>query len=556
MPSSRATVSLPPRDQSGAPGTALLQKLFTIVEFVGNGTNVSMHDLTRQTGWPRATLYRIVGAAISEGFLRHDPLTNYYALGFRFLELAQNVWSSGDLITLAALELRRLRDVTGETAHLGVLQGVHVVAMGKYESPHPYREPARLGLHKPLHSTSQGKAILAFLPEVECESLIDKIEFRASTEYTITDPDILRAQLSIIRQRGYAVDDEEAAIGTRCVGAPILNSAGHPVAAISIAGPIYRVSSARVERLGPEVAEVAQTISALIRDTQDKANGQTGSAAVRPTSDRPALYGISPRWNPIEGQLHWGDKLAPRIHTSVGMTTSYKFASETPIDVVCYSADKLTAYSSGLLLTVDPRGRTEERPVPGLKRLSALAVNPEGTPFGAQLDDTETGSVIGPLTFDGQLQEKWRLVGEVNDLVWSADGTLYAAVGERGLIYAISPRSGAPRILTRISKASGEPRALAIDSEGKLWVALYDGWSVVRLTAEGEIQRVLAVPVPRPTGLAFGTDPSGVLYITSARIDLSREVLENSPLSGRVLLADVGVFGLVPPPMRYIPGLV
>jgi IclR family acetate operon transcriptional repressor len=535
-------------------GTALLQKLFKIVELVGSGNNVSIQDLASETGWPRATLYRIVGAAISEGFLRNDPLTNHYALGFRFLELAQNVWSSGDLITLAALELRRLRDVTGETAHLGVLQGIHVVAMGKYDSPHPYREAAPLGLHKTLHSTSQGKAILAFLPQAECERLIEKITLTSATDYTITDADILKAQLSIVRQRGYAVDDEEAAIGTRCVGAPILNSFGHPVAAISIAGPVYRVTSARVERLGPEIAEVAQTISTLIRDTHDKPNGATGSASVRPTNDKPALYGVSPRWNPKAGVLHWGDRLAPRIHTSAGALTSYKFATEKPIDVVCYSADNLVAYSNGLLLSVGPGGQIQERVVEGLERLSALAVHPDGTPFGARIDETETGSAIGPLGADGRLQEKWHVVGEVSDLAWSADGILYAAVGERGLIYAISPRSAAPRILTRISKASGEPRALATDIEGRVWVALYDGWSIVRLTAEGEIQRVVAVPVPRPTGLAFGTEPSGILYITSARIDLSRDVLENSPLSGRPLMAEVGVAGFVPPPMRYIPG--
>lgn len=536
------------------PGTALLHKLFILLELVASGRGVTIKDLAKQTRWPRATLYRIVGAATGQGYLHVDPITNHYTLGFRFVELAQNVWSSGDLITIAALELRRLRDISGETAHLGVLRDMHVVAMGKYETPHPYRDSARLGQHKPLHSTSQGKAILAFLPEGERDDIISRLNFRRSTAHSITDPDILRSQLRIVRQRGYSVDDEEAAIGTRCVGAPILNSAGRPVAAISIAGPTYRVTTDRVERLGPEVAQVAHHIGSMVRDGTAVPSEPEQGPSVVPVSDLPALDGVSPSWDEA-GVLHWGDRLAPRVHSTRGATQSFRFDSDLPINVVSHGDGVVAAYGDGWLFGIGRGGHMLERRAEGLRRLSALAVRPDGIPFGAMLHEGQGISIIGRLLPLGTMEESWQLLGDVSDLAWSASGKLlYAAVPGRGLIYSLSDDS-APRILARISKASGEPRGLAVDAEGRLWVSLYDGWSVARLTTEGEIERVIALPVPRPTGLAFGGGNGGSIYVTTARIDLPRDVLENAPLSGRLLLAETGVPGYIPPAMRYVPGL-
>lgn len=538
------------------PGTALLRKLFVLLDIVGQGPgNVTVSDLSAATGWPRPTLYRILSAATADGFLRLDPRSNGYTLGFRFIELAQNVWSSGELVTTASLELRRLRDITGETTHLGALQGDHVLALGKFEGPHPHKGADRLGAQKPLHSTSQGKAILAFLPENEADALISRMHFRRSTEHTITDPDLLRSQLRIIRQRGYAIDDEEVAIGTRCVGAPVLDSSGRPVAAISIAGPTYRVTSERVERLGPEVAQVAQDIAQLLRNQV---------AAPVPPADwpvphgghrEPALHGVSPSWDEHRQALHWADRFAPRLHTSHSSTRAHGFASEVAIDAVGHTANHAIAFAKGTLLLVDTEGASHERHFEALQNLTCLSVRSDGVPFGATYCEHEARTSIGPITRAGEIDETWTIAAHVEHMTWSADGqVLYASVPQRGLIYALSRSAGGPRILARISKASGEPHGLAIDVENRLWVALYDGWSLARLTPEGEIDHVIALPVPRPTGLAFSSATEGLLHVTTARMDLAREVLENAPLSGRLLTVKTPVKGIMPPAMAYAPG--
>jgi IclR family acetate operon transcriptional repressor len=113
---------------------------------------------------------------------------------------------------------------------------------------------------------------------------------------------------------------------------------------------------------------------------------------------------------------------------------------------------------------------------------------------------------------------------------------LYAADPARGTIYVFRCGTRTPRILTRIPRVSGEPRGLAVDANGRLWTVLYDGWSIARLSIEGEFDRVMALPVPRPTGITFGGADGQSIFVTSARVGLARDVIDNAPLSGRLLV--------------------
>src|ERR1700761_8117789 len=131
--------------------------------------------------------------------------------------------------------LRKLALRVGETVHLGVLHKTRVVYIDKVE-PINRRVciSSRTGTSNPVYSTSLGKAILAYLPAEEVAKTIAKVQFAAFTNKTLTSSDELLEALERVRRRGYAVDDEEMEIGTRCVGAPILDAAGHPIAAVSI----------------------------------------------------------------------------------------------------------------------------------------------------------------------------------------------------------------------------------------------------------------------------------------------------------------------------------
>ena len=102
--------------------------------------------------------------------------------------------------------------------------------------------------------------------------------------------------------------------------------------------------------------------------------------------------------------------------------------------------------------------------------------------------------------------------------------------------YSSQAGTRAPRVLNCIPRVSGEPRGLAVEATGRLWVALYDGWTIARLSPEGEVDRIMALPVPRPTGIAFGGADGQSIFVTTARVGLTVEVLDNAPLSGRLLV--------------------
>ncbi|MCV9938294.1 SMP-30/gluconolactonase/LRE family protein [Boseaceae bacterium BT-24-1] len=528
--------------RQSVPGTQLIGKAFRLIDLIGEAPGlVSATELSAATGWPKATLYRILAAVIAQGFIRFDPVAQGYTLGYRLLELAQNVWTAPDLAAVASIELQRLRDMTGETAYLAVPHDGAVLALGKFESPHDVRSAARLGIRKPLHCTSQGKAILAFLPEEVVDGLLARAPLERFTPQTITDPDYLKAQLRIVRSRGYAVEDQEILAGNRCVGAPVLDAAGRPVAAISVAGPTYRLTKERVEQLGPEIALAARNIGLALRSMPMKPALPKTASQAHPTQAQPAFYGAHPIWDEPHTRLLWADRLAPCLYMTGGHRTApFRPEPPEPIDGVALGRGGEALLVMGTrLVTIGEHERGSEIAAPELAGTSALAVAPDGEVWAAIQHGEETR--IARLTDDGSLHAGWVLRGHVGALVWSQDGKrLFAADAQRGTIHRIEANAPSPRLVTRILRVSGEPRSLAIDAEDRLWVGLFDGWSAARLTEEGEIERLLPLPVPRPTGLAFEAGAGGAMYVTTARIGLARDVLENAPLSGRLLTAHSG----------------
>ncbi|HWK45199.1 MAG TPA: IclR family transcriptional regulator C-terminal domain-containing protein [Stellaceae bacterium] len=526
------------------PGTGLVRKVFELLDIIGAAPGlVTIPEMVARTGWPRSTLYRILQSITAHGFARFDPVGQGFTLGFRFIELAQNVWTSPDLATVAAAELRRLRDLTGETAYLAVLHDTSMVGLGKFESGHSHRSAATLGIEKPIHCTSQGKAFLAFLPDGEAAAILARSPMRRFTEQTITDRALLRGQLPIIRSRGFAVDDQEIMNGIRCVGAPILDAAGQPIASISVAGPIYRITSDRVEQLGPEVADAANAIRLRLSGMSRGAVAKGGGPSAHPGHREPAFHGAAPIWDAGLNAVHWVDLLAPSVQLTGRTTVEFRPPAHRPIDAMMPAEGGPVVFMGGQVLQIaDARcvGESNHRDLVGL---TDIRVDPKGIPWAALWRETDAVSVIGPVSPDGTVDGRWTTPTRVDALAWDPDGDLlYAAEAGRG-IFQLSVSTGTRRLFCKISKASGSPRGLVVDSEKRLWVALYDGWSVARLTAEGDFDRVIALPVPRPTGLTFGGDDLCQLFITTARIGLAREVLENAPLSGRLLMVAAGVTG-------------
>lgn len=530
-------------------GTALIGKACDILETVGKAPGEVSHAmLAERTGIPRATLYRIVAALTARGLIRVDPVTQNYTLGFSFLELGQNAWSSGDLASIASVELRRLRDLTGETAYLAVQEGNHVLALGRFESPHPQRSNARLGALKPMHCTSQGKAILAHTAPAQLDAFLRE-ELAPYTHRTITDPQQLRVNLAIIRARGFSIDDEEIVLGTRCVGAPILDADHRPIAAISVAAPTYRMSPDRAEQLGFEIADIARRISAQLAPSLRL--GQSAESNVSVITANPSFSGGSPIWHAVEQRLFWIDRLAPAAYGTGGTPFLSLETMAESLDAACL-IEKGALVSAGSRLAVIREGRIAGvLPIPSAGRITALRVSPEGEIWAALLDAASDVTRIGPLSVEGVVEAAFEIDGAVADLAFGDPDTLFATVPARSCIYLLELSRSRKRRFSDVPKVAGMPSALAVDADGGLWVAMADGWSILRFDRDGNVVRTIAIPVPYPTGICFGGPNMSGLIVTSRRIGLTRESLAAAPLSGHCLSIELNQKGAIEPVAKW-----
>lgn len=526
------------KQQTSVVGTALIGKALRLVDAIGGAPGaVDVRELLAETGWSRPTLYRILSALAAEGYVRRDPVLKGYTLGYRFLELAQNAWAGSDLVAVASLDLQRLRNLTGETAYLAIPHREGVLSIGKFESPHAVRSAARLGVLKPYHCTSQGKAMLAFWDEAERDRRLGPEPYARYTGATFTRREQVEAQMREVRRAGFAIEDEEILAGSRCVGAPVLGDHGRPIGAISVAGPAWRLTRERAEQLGPEVADVARRIGQMLQAVDRPRQGGGGVSAMAGQAE-PAFHGADPHWDADCDALLWTDRMGQAIHaTTTERDEIRRLAPSSPVIAAVHAGRRSLVFMGGEAWSI---GSDVPRRLAGetLAHVTAACAGADGAVWLAVREDDST--VVGLLK-GTQVEVRWTLRGRIDVLACAPDGNLaVAADSARGIVYTVGSGRSGFRIFSRIPAASGRPSALAVDTADHVWVALDQGWAVARLDESGEFARTIALPVPRPTGLAFGGPDGRTLFVTTARYGLSREVLERAPLSGLVLELAVG----------------
>ena len=513
-------------------GTAALDKAMDVLDAIGAAPHgLTQAELTGRLGVPRTTLYRLLGTLVARGLVRRDPLRHVYCLGLHCFEMARQAYAMPDLVAAAATELRALRDWTGETAYLAALDGLEVVSLERIDGAHSQRSASARGQRKPVHCTSQGKAILSALDDAARDAIVKELPLKALTPLTITDRRRLHAELRITAARGYAIDDEEIMVGVRCVGAPVIDADGAVRGAISVAGPAYRLTRERLELLGPEVAEAARRIGAQLAVQRATPRPDAVSAVEGPW----AFLGRFPNWCAQSQRLFWADALAPCVRVWDGQTDHLLAALDAPVlGLAPHRGEVLVAQASGWSV-IDAAGAL--RPFAGCRAAPVRALcTGAGDDLWLAADEAGGGCRVGVLRGTAPFEPAWQINEPVNSLCWStAGGVLYATAPQTGAVLVLTPGSTVVRRLASMPRGSGEVSGLALDSGGGVWTALKDGWSVVRFAPDGSLDRVLGLPVPCPTDLAFGGASGNTLYITSARHMVPMDTLASAPLSGRLL---------------------
>lgn len=247
--------------ERNGPVLSMVGRAFTLLTAFRPGDGeLGLAELCRRTAIAKPTAHRLLGELAGWGVVERTD-TGTWRLGLRLFELGQLVPRQRDLLDVAAPFLADLFEATRETVHLAVLDGTDVVYVQKLTVSGSPEIPSRLGGRMPAHCTGVGKALLAFGPPERLATVI-AAGLQRRTPRTVIAPGLLRAELDTIRRTGIAEEHEESARGIACVAAPVLDTGGHAVAALSITGWANRLHP---HRLAPAVRTAALGISRALR---------------------------------------------------------------------------------------------------------------------------------------------------------------------------------------------------------------------------------------------------------------------------------------------------
>jgi len=243
-------------------GVQSLQRAIAVLRaFTVETPELGVTEVGRRVGLHKSTAFRLLSALAAEGLVSQDPETGRYRLGVGLIELAGRVLVHIDLRQVARRHMRPLAEKVGETVNLAILDGTQVLNLEQsVPRGHLVVNYGWVGRRTPLHATSTGKVLLAWAPPSKVAAVLDS-PLEAYTPNTITDPEMLQAELDSVLESGYSMGHEEYEVGLNAVAAPVRDHTGQVVAALSASGPSYRLSAERFEEVAREVVATAQAIS-------------------------------------------------------------------------------------------------------------------------------------------------------------------------------------------------------------------------------------------------------------------------------------------------------
>lgn len=250
-----------PAAERGGRVQALARALAILNALAETADGASLTEIAQQVGLPASTTHRLLNTLQYDHFARFDPERALWSVGVQTFIVGNAFLRNRQLIQTARPHLRRLMHESGETANLAVLDEDRALCLYQVECGQMMRAMTRLGSRLPLHCSGVGKALLQTMSERRRARILHRHGLPRLTAKTITRPADLEADLIRGRRLGYAVDDEEHAVGLRCVAATICDELNTAVAAISVSGPTARITEDRMAVLGAMVRRAAETIT-------------------------------------------------------------------------------------------------------------------------------------------------------------------------------------------------------------------------------------------------------------------------------------------------------
>jgi IclR family acetate operon transcriptional repressor len=248
--------------QSSAKPVQAVARAFAMLEALAARDEAGLVQLARDVSLHPSTAHRLLAALIDCGYASQSPTTGRYRMGRKVLELASGSKARDARLRSAVRpHLEAIRATVDETTNLVALDGLSAIYLDQVESRHAVRLFAEPGRRVPAHTSGAGKAILAFQEDWLLDRLYASEPFEGLTQHTITTAAAMRIELSDVRGRGYALDNEEYEEGVSCVAAAILDGIGNALAAISVSAPSARLHRCGLSEVGTLLARHANEIS-------------------------------------------------------------------------------------------------------------------------------------------------------------------------------------------------------------------------------------------------------------------------------------------------------
>jgi len=265
-------------------GSSPVARMFALLELIAAKDDlVSLQMLARETGLPKATLHRMLTTFVSEGLLVRQSDRRLYGTGPRLRAFAESLLMNATQHGARHAVLRALVEELGETCNITTLSGDEVLYLDRVETPEPLRFHLRAGSRVPVHCSASGKVLLGQLPESTRHKLLGHAPLERYTDDTITDLDLLEAEIERTRQQGYGIDDEEFIYGLVCFAVLVPGSRGPSSQCVAVQGPSLRITPADADRIVPELQRAAEALHSI------EVESRQASYSARPSHGKKAL---------------------------------------------------------------------------------------------------------------------------------------------------------------------------------------------------------------------------------------------------------------------------
>jgi DNA-binding IclR family transcriptional regulator len=250
---------MPPTHES--PSVAVERALAMLEAVAQDFDGLSNADISRKLNIPKSSASYILRTLETQGYLNRNAETGKYRVGLKVLSLSRGALTGIDVREVALPIMRHLMKQTNLTCHLAILDGPMAVYIEKVEPEGFIKMDTWVGRRMPVHATSVGKSLVAYIGREKVEKIIEERGMEKRTPKTITSLPRLFRELEKVREQGYAVDDEENNLGARCMGAPIFNQGGTIEAALGLSGTVQQVNSHTMPRMIEHLKDAARHVS-------------------------------------------------------------------------------------------------------------------------------------------------------------------------------------------------------------------------------------------------------------------------------------------------------